>query len=55
LFDAQIQNPHLARFGAQEIERARYIPLLQNAVATPPKRDFATAWNSPEYKSFRNL
>jgi leucyl/phenylalanyl-tRNA--protein transferase len=49
LFDAQIQNPHLARFGAQEIERERYLPLLKEAAATPPKRDFATAWKAADW------
>ena len=32
LFDAQIQNPHLARFGAYEIREREYKPLLEKAV-----------------------
>jgi leucyl/phenylalanyl-tRNA---protein transferase len=32
LFDAQMQNPHLARFGTQEISPERYGPLLAKAV-----------------------
>jgi leucyl/phenylalanyl-tRNA---protein transferase len=34
LFDAQIQNPHLARFGAFEIRERDYKPLLERAVRT---------------------
>lgn len=34
-FDAQIQNPHLARFGAIEIPEKEYLPLLQNAIRNP--------------------
>lgn len=50
LFDAQIQNPHLARFGAQEVSRAAYIPLLARAAAGDPTKDFATAWKSEEWR-----
>lgn len=35
LFDAQIQNPHLARFGAFEIREREYKPLLEKAIRTP--------------------
>ncbi len=35
LFDAQIQNPHLARFGAFEIREREYKPLLEKAVRMP--------------------
>jgi leucyl/phenylalanyl-tRNA---protein transferase len=31
LFDAQIQNPHLERFGAYEIREREYKPLLEKA------------------------
>lgn len=31
LFDAQIQNPHLARFGAYEVREAQFLPLLEQA------------------------
>lgn len=34
-FDAQIQNPHLARFGAIEIPEKEFLPLLQKAVRKP--------------------
>lgn len=37
LFDAQIINPHLARFGAFEVEQARYEVTLQAAVQRPCK------------------
>ncbi|ELR99289.1 leucyl/phenylalanyl-tRNA--protein transferase [Gloeocapsa sp. PCC 73106] len=32
LFDAQMQNPHLARFGAYSISDAQYRPLLEQAL-----------------------
>jgi leucyl/phenylalanyl-tRNA---protein transferase len=32
LFDAQMQNPHLARFGAQEIDSEEYDHLLEDAI-----------------------
>ncbi len=35
LFDAQMQNPHLERFGAQEIDAQLYDELLAIAVARP--------------------
>lgn len=35
LFDAQMMNPHLARFGAHTISKGEYAKLLQRAVATP--------------------
>jgi leucyl/phenylalanyl-tRNA---protein transferase len=35
LFDAQMQNPHLERFGAQEIAAELYDELLATAVARP--------------------
>jgi leucyl/phenylalanyl-tRNA---protein transferase len=35
LFDAQIQNPHLARFGAFEIREREYKPLLEKAIRAP--------------------
>jgi leucyl/phenylalanyl-tRNA---protein transferase len=35
LFDAQIQNPHLERFGAFEIREREYKPLLEKAIRTP--------------------
>jgi leucyl/phenylalanyl-tRNA---protein transferase len=35
LFDAQMQNPHLERFGAQEIDPELYDELLAKAVAQP--------------------
>jgi leucyl/phenylalanyl-tRNA---protein transferase len=35
LFDAQIQNPHLARFGAFEIREREYKPLLEKAIRMP--------------------
>ena len=34
-FDAQIQNPHLARFGAYEIAEREFLPLLTKAVLKP--------------------
>jgi leucyl/phenylalanyl-tRNA---protein transferase len=34
LFDAQMQNPHLARFGAMEIEEKIYSKMLSAAVAS---------------------
>jgi leucyl/phenylalanyl-tRNA---protein transferase len=34
-FDAQIQNPHLARFGAYEIPEKEFLPLLAKAVRKP--------------------
>ncbi len=34
LFDAQIQNPHLARFGAFEIREREYKALLEKAVGS---------------------
>ncbi len=37
LFDAQIINPHLARFGAFEVEQAVYEATLQEAVQRPCK------------------
>ena len=37
LFDAQIINPHLARFGAFEVEQAIYEATLQDAVQLPCK------------------
>jgi leucyl/phenylalanyl-tRNA---protein transferase len=33
LFDAQMQNPHLARFGAVEIEPSQYAQMLDEAVS----------------------
>ncbi|MCL5965212.1 MAG: leucyl/phenylalanyl-tRNA--protein transferase [Deinococcus sp.] len=33
LFDAQIQNPHLERFGAYEVDEPAYKKLLQQALA----------------------
>lgn len=33
LFDAQLQNPHLARFGAYEIPEGDYVAQLQQAIA----------------------
>lgn len=35
LFDAQLMNPHLARFGAYALEGKEYQPLLAKAVARP--------------------
>lgn len=35
LFDVQIQNPHLARFGAMEISDRQYLKYLQSAIARP--------------------
>ncbi|MFN5748830.1 MAG: leucyl/phenylalanyl-tRNA--protein transferase [Pseudanabaena sp.] len=35
LFDAQIMNPHLARFGAYEIDDQSYQNLLQKALTKP--------------------
>ncbi len=35
LFDAQIQNPHLERFGAFEIREREYKPLLEKAIRAP--------------------
>jgi leucyl/phenylalanyl-tRNA---protein transferase len=35
LFDAQMQNPHLERFGAQEIDPELYDELLAKAIAQP--------------------
>jgi leucyl/phenylalanyl-tRNA--protein transferase len=35
IFDAQIMNPHLERFGAYEIPQAEYLRLLEWAIATP--------------------
>jgi leucyl/phenylalanyl-tRNA---protein transferase len=35
LFDAQIQNPHLERFGAYEIPEREYSRLLERAVNAP--------------------
>jgi leucyl/phenylalanyl-tRNA--protein transferase len=32
LFDAQMQNPHLARFGAYTISEKEYHPLLEGAL-----------------------
>jgi leucyl/phenylalanyl-tRNA---protein transferase len=37
LFDAQMQNPHLERFGAQEIDAELYDELLAIAVTQPCK------------------
>lgn len=33
LFDAQVQNPHLERFGAYEVSSKKYLPLLSQAIA----------------------
>jgi len=38
LFDAQLQSPHLARFGAQEWPRKRFLQALHKAVARPTRR-----------------
>lgn len=35
LFDAQLQNPHLERFGAYEVSEADYYPKLQQALQNP--------------------
>jgi len=35
VFDAQLMNPHLARFGAYQIEDADYSQLLAEAIALP--------------------
>lgn len=35
LFDAQIQNPHLARFGAYEIQEQDFLKTLRAAVGKP--------------------
>jgi leucyl/phenylalanyl-tRNA---protein transferase len=35
LVDAQIQNPHLERFGAFEIREREYKPLLEKAIRAP--------------------
>jgi leucyl/phenylalanyl-tRNA---protein transferase len=35
LFDAQLMNPHLARFGAYEVEDREYQQLLQIALSQP--------------------
>jgi leucyl/phenylalanyl-tRNA--protein transferase len=35
LFDAQIQNPHLARFGAYSIKDREYKGLLNKALSHP--------------------
>ena len=32
LFDAQVQNPHLARFGAYELDEQQFLPLLTRAL-----------------------
>jgi leucyl/phenylalanyl-tRNA---protein transferase len=33
LFDAQIMNPHLERFGAYILPNAEYVQLLEEAIA----------------------
>lgn len=45
LLDTQFITQHLARFGAVEIERGRYLDLLDRAAAAPARfpRDFADA------------
>ncbi|MEL6161182.1 MAG: leucyl/phenylalanyl-tRNA--protein transferase [Cyanobacteria bacterium J06623_5] len=35
LFDAQIINPHLERFGAYEVDKATYEAMLYDAIQTP--------------------
>jgi leucyl/phenylalanyl-tRNA--protein transferase len=35
LFDVQVQNPHLARFGAVEVEPETFLKLLHRAIARP--------------------
>ncbi|MEN9205289.1 MAG: leucyl/phenylalanyl-tRNA--protein transferase [Thermostichales cyanobacterium BF4_bins_65] len=35
LFDAQLMNPHLARFGAFELPQQDYLQQLQQAILTP--------------------
>ncbi|MGB7417406.1 MAG: hypothetical protein WA902_24630 [Thermosynechococcaceae cyanobacterium] len=35
LFDAQIMNPHLARFGAYTISDKEYLQRLQTAILQP--------------------
>jgi leucyl/phenylalanyl-tRNA--protein transferase len=35
IFDAQLMNPHLARFGAYQIDDADYSRLLAEAIALP--------------------
>jgi leucyl/phenylalanyl-tRNA---protein transferase len=35
LFDAQLMNPHLSRFGAYEVEDIEYQSLLQQALSQP--------------------
>jgi leucyl/phenylalanyl-tRNA--protein transferase len=42
LFDAQMMNPHLARFGAVAIQRPEYLPLLENAISLVPKKPLAS-------------
>ena len=42
LFDAQLMNPHLARFGAQPCPREEYLRLLDDAVNATPRVPFAT-------------
>jgi leucyl/phenylalanyl-tRNA--protein transferase len=41
IFDAQIQNPHLARFGTIEVERERYLAMLEQAVSKTPASPLA--------------
>jgi leucyl/phenylalanyl-tRNA--protein transferase len=45
LLDTQFITPHLARFGAVELERRRYLELLDHAVAVPARfpREFGDA------------
>jgi len=38
LFDAQLQSPHLARFGVEEWPRKRFLAALHKAMARPTRR-----------------
>lgn len=38
IFDAQVQNPHLASLGVVEVPRARYLDMLAEAVRGAPER-----------------
>jgi leucyl/phenylalanyl-tRNA--protein transferase len=38
LIDCQVHTPHLARFGAEEWPRNRYLAALRQAVAKPTRK-----------------
>jgi leucyl/phenylalanyl-tRNA---protein transferase len=48
LFDAQIQNPHLERFGAYEVNAREYAKLLERAIAV--RADFLGENGSPNFR-----